>query len=74
MRKLLWLSAARKRQISTSLRPYPPCLQVVMAETAILTPGAATPLTKTQGWSETSIMGRAGGKGKGKGLEKSLMT
>eukprot|EP00957_Ditylum_brightwellii_P197088 15014938-Ditylum_brightwellii.AAC.1 len=71
--KITRLSAARKRQISTSLRPYPSCLQVMMVETVIRSPGSAIPLTNTWIWSETSAMGRLRKRIKGKGLEKSLM-
>eukprot|EP00957_Ditylum_brightwellii_P171317 13041522-Ditylum_brightwellii.AAC.1 len=45
-KKLPRLLAARKRKISTSLRPYPSCLEAMAGKTVIATPGSATPLTK----------------------------
>eukprot|EP00957_Ditylum_brightwellii_P167574 12756957-Ditylum_brightwellii.AAC.1 len=56
MRKLPRLSATRKRKVSTSLRPYPSCLQAMLTETVITTPGTATPQTRTHIGSETSAM------------------
>eukprot|EP00957_Ditylum_brightwellii_P194111 14782967-Ditylum_brightwellii.AAC.1 len=47
IRKVLQLLATRKRRISTSARLYPSCLEATMATTVTVTPGSATPLTKT---------------------------
>eukprot|EP00957_Ditylum_brightwellii_P039096 2955385-Ditylum_brightwellii.AAC.1 len=71
--KIVTAFSPQERQISTSLRPYPSHLEVMMKETVIATPRLTTPPTKTRFWSETTAMDRTGGWGETKGQEKILM-